>query len=312
MIYTNNHPSSPLDDHKVQEITNAALIPYLNGGGLARHVREIMDLREVFILLTYACNGGCEFCIERNVRRPGMLSAENFAKALAFAKEHELTTVYLHGGEPTMHPEIVNFAQKAKSEGFTVRMFTNGLNVPVLRSLDGIVDEIIFSYRGEISLHNQDEWKTELTLQLLVTEEEFPTLDSLRTFIREKHEQTGMKIRVHTLNPVNQFSYDRQRVGYLEDLFLSLPDDKVYCANNKVMLNLDGVGVRITRLSFQPGHVKYSMTPDGEMQNHFKRHPEEITHDPALDASLVPANEKLARLRADETPIPLDEVLGFY
>ncbi len=58
-----------------------------NRSGIKTHPREIMDLRELFVILTYSCNGNCKFCIERNVHQKGMISDEHFAKAIAFAKE---------------------------------------------------------------------------------------------------------------------------------------------------------------------------------------------------------------------------------
>ena len=58
-----------------------------NRSGIITHPREIMDLRELFVILTYSCNGNCEYCIERNVHQKGMISDENFEKAIAFAKE---------------------------------------------------------------------------------------------------------------------------------------------------------------------------------------------------------------------------------
>lgn len=282
-----------------------------NRSGIVTHPREIMDLKELFVILTYHCNGNCEYCIERNVHQKGMISDENFEKAIAFAKEKGLTTIFLHGGEPSVHPNIVSYAKKSKDAGFLIKMFTNGIAIDRIRQLDGILDEIIFSYRGDYSLHNQSEWKTPLSLQVLVTQDEFPTLEDLRTFIVEKR-ATGMKLRIHTLNPVNQYSYDHQYVSYLEDMFMELPDDEVYCASNKVMLAFEGVGIRLTNKSLNPSHLKYSMTPSGEIQTNFKRHFNEIVKNETMEALLQKSQEKLMRLRADKSPVPLDKVLGFY
>ena len=282
-----------------------------NRSGIITHPREIMDLRELFVILTYNCNGNCEYCIERNVHQKGMLSGENFEKALTFAKEKGLTTIFLHGGEPSIHPNIVRYAQKAKDAGFLVKMFTNGIAIDKIKQLDGILDEIIFSYRGEYSLHDQKEWKTPLSLQVLVTQAEFPTLEDLKAFIVEK-KATGMKIRIHTLNPVNQFSYDNQYVSYLEDMFMELPDNEIFCASNKVMMAYEGVGIRLTNKSLNPSHLKYSMTPAGEIQSNFKRYFNEISKNDTMEALLQKSQEKLMRLRNDKTPVPLDKVLGFY
>ncbi len=80
------------------------------------------------------------------------MSKENFISSVNFAKEHGLCNFFLHGGEPTMHPDIVDFARIAKNAGLTVKMFTNGKKVEVLRQLDGIVDEFKISYRGSESM----------------------------------------------------------------------------------------------------------------------------------------------------------------
>lgn len=190
-------------------------------------------------------------------------------------------------------------------------MFTNGIAIDRIRQLDGILDEIIFSYRDEYSLHNQREWNTPLSLQVLVTQEEFPTLEDLREFIMEKSAM-GMKLRIHTLNPVNQYSYDHQYVTYLEDMFLELPDDEIFCASNKVMLAYEGVGIRLTNKSLNPTHLKYSITPSGEIQTNFKRNFDEIVRNDKMEALLQKSQEKLMRLRVDKSVIPLDKVLGFY
>ena len=59
-------------------------------------------------------------------------------------------------------------------------------------------------------------------------------------------------------------------------MFMELTDDEGYCARNKVMLAFEGVGIRLTNKSLNPSHLKYSMTPSGEIQTNFKRHFDEI------------------------------------
>ena len=141
-------------------------------------------------------------------------------RAIDFSIEKGLTSIFLHGGEPTVHPHVVNFAEKAKKDGFLVKMFTNGINFNRVKELDGIVDDITISYRDSSSLrYIQSEWETRLTLQILVTEADFPTLASLKRFVASAKE-TGMNVRVNTLNPVNQYAYDNQCVPYLEEMFL--------------------------------------------------------------------------------------------
>lgn len=85
-------------------------------------------------------------------------------------------------------------------------MFTNGIEKEKIKEMDGILDTIFISYRGDYSLmYNQTEWKSPLVLYTYVTEEIFPTLESLKDFFA-KAKKTGMTIKVHTLNPVNQWA----------------------------------------------------------------------------------------------------------
>lgn len=262
------------------------------------HPRELIDLRELFVLLTYQCNGNCKFCIEKRIHEKGFLSSENFEKALCFAREKGLTTIFLHGGEPSIHPKVVEFAKKAKDAGFLVKMFTNGIARKKIEELDGILDEIIISYRGDYSLtYKQEEWKTPLTLQILVTESEYSTLEELILFLEEAQKITGMTVRVNTLNPVNQYSYDNQYVSYLEEIFLKSQDEQIFCASNKAVIRIKGFGIRMSNKMLNPLHLKYSMTPYGEIQNNFERHFEDIKKNVEMEKLLEASQEKLIRLR---------------
>ena len=266
---------------------------------IRKHPRELHDLQEFFCLLTKQCNSNCEFCIERKVHTGGFMSKENFISSVNFAKEHGLCNFFLHGGEPTMHPDIVDFARIAKNAGLTVKMFTNGKKVEVLRQLDGIVDEFKISYRGSESMQFiQSKWKTKLALEVLVTETEFPTLDSLLTFRAYARNTTGMSVYANTMNPVNQGAYDLQYVSYLEELFLSTPIDDIFCTSNKATFILpDGTRARLGNKYLNPNHMKFSMTPDGVIHDHFERHFEVIEHNSDLDEKLSLADEKLEQLR---------------
>ncbi len=266
--------------------------------GITTFSHEVLDLRELFVLLTYQCNGNCPFCIEKNIGEKGFLSDKNFDRAIDFSIEKGLTTIFLHGGEPTVHPHVVEFAKKAKKDGFLVKMFTNGINYNRVKELDGIADEITISYRDSSSLkYNQAEWETRLTLQILVTEADFPTLASLKRFISTAKE-TGMNVRVNTLNPVNQYAYDNQCVSYLEEMFLNLPDDKIVCASNKVMFDAVGFRVRMSNKSLNPGHIKYSMDPNGNIRCRFERHFDTIIPKAEIEKQLEKAEIKLNRLRS--------------
>lgn len=261
--------------------------------------REKHDLQEFFCLLTKQCNSNCLFCIEKDVRTGGFLSWANFEKAVEFARNHELYNFFLHGGEPTLHPDIVSFAQYAKNAGLTVKMFSNGIRYDVLKKLDGIVDEIKISYRGDVSLRfHQSEWNTKLYLGILATEAEFPTEEDLLSFVHYAHELTGMEVYVNTMNPVNQGSYDNQMVSYLEERFLTLPESEIFSSYHKAGFYLpDGTRVRMGNKSMNPNHPKYSMSPDGSIHDHFEHDILTIIHNQKIDEKLIAGNTRLKELR---------------
>lgn len=86
--------------------------------GIVTHPREIMDLKELFVILTYHCNGNCEYCIERNVYQKGMISGENFEKAIAFAKEKGLTTISYTEESRLFIPISLTMPKKLKMQDF--------------------------------------------------------------------------------------------------------------------------------------------------------------------------------------------------
>ncbi len=264
------------------------------------HKREQHDLQEFFCLLTKRCNSNCTFCIEKGVHSGGFITWSNFKRAVDFAIENGLTNFFLHGGEPTLHPDIVRFAEYAKENGLTVKMFSNGLRYAVLKSLDGIVDEIKISYRSEaISLRfNQNEWKTKLYLGILVTEDEFPTEQNLLSFIDFARKRTGMEVYVNTMNPVNQGSYANQYVSYLEEKFLSISIDDIFSSYHKAGFYLsDRTRVRMGNKSMNPGHPKYSMDPEGKIHDHFEHDVATIEHDREMELLLAAGKMRLAKLR---------------
>ena len=265
------------------------------------HSREKHDLQEFFCLLTKRCNSNCTFCIEKEVHSGGFITWSNFKESVSFAKENGLNNFFLHGGEPTLHPDIVKFAEYAKEQGLCVKMFTNGLRYDVLKSLDGIVDEIKVSYRSEaVSFRfKQSEWKTKLYLGILATEDEFPTEQCLLNFVHYAHDKTGMEVYVNTMNPVNQGSYANQYVSYLEDKFLSLPLDEIFSSYHKAgFYHSDGTRVRMGNKSMNHGHPKYSMDPDGQIHDHFDHATASIKHDEKLDLLLAPGKARLEILRS--------------
>ena len=239
--------------------------------GITPHPLENEDLRKIYFLITYACNKACPYCIEPNVHLGKYITEDMFVNAMKIAKAIDMRTLYLHGGEPTVHPKVVKFAQLAKENGFHVNMFTNGIRMDVLKQLDGIVDEIRFSYEPglEFMFQSQADWKSRIKLYVMATTESYPTEESLMEVVN--HALTlGMGCKVRTLNPSNPYAYQHQFVPYLHNKLFELPFEDIFCNGNKAAYRLNnGVIVRLGNLQLNPGHLKYSVDPDGVLHSRF-------------------------------------------
>ena len=239
--------------------------------GIVPHPLEVEDLRQIYFIITYACNKACPYCIEPNVHSGKYMSEKAFVDALGVAKALDFTTLYLHGGEPTVHPDVVRYAELAKEAGFQVNMFSNGIRMDILRKLDGIVDEIRFSYEPglEFMLMPQTEWESRIKLYLMVTTESYPTVSSLMQVVN-RASNLGMGVKVRTLNPVNPYAYKHQFVPYLHQYLLKMPEKEIFCDGNKAAYWMEnGVIVRLGNMQLNPGHLKYSVDPDGVLHSRF-------------------------------------------
>lgn len=239
--------------------------------GITPHPRENEDLRQIYFLLTYACNKACPYCIEPKVHSGKFMTEQQFVAGMSLAKLLDMQTLYLHGGEPTVHPNVVRYAQLAKQEKFHVNMFTNAIRMDVLKELDGIVDEIRFSYEPglEFMFQEQKNWKSRVKLYIMATTENYPTEESLMSVVNRALE-LGMGCKVRTLNPVNPYAYEHQFVPYLHKRLLEMPEKNIICDGNKAAYKMEnGVIVRLGNMQLNPGHLKYSVDPDGVLHSRF-------------------------------------------
>lgn len=123
----------------------------------------------VAIDVTNLCNQKCPICLAYVdamgfVYKPPM---EYFEKIFeAFKKNDPKPNICFFGGEPTVHEDFLEIVRRAKSHGFQVQLFTNGLKladmnyckelcalgIQVNFGLDGTNPEIYKTLRGDNSL----------------------------------------------------------------------------------------------------------------------------------------------------------------
>ena len=111
---------------------------------------EIVEGDSIRVLTIHSCPERCFFC--HNEGSADYLPARiDVAETVDFAKkarkEFGLGVVHLTGGEPTLHPQIVDLVSKLKQDKFRVQLTTNGdLNSDLLDQIIAAgVDSLNFS-----------------------------------------------------------------------------------------------------------------------------------------------------------------------
>jgi MoaA/NifB/PqqE/SkfB family radical SAM enzyme/SAM-dependent methyltransferase len=113
---------------------------------------------KALIKVGYACNEHCSFCHTQDVREVQGSSAEVEAKIdRAAALGHSM--VVLSGGEPTIRPELLQWARRVASHGMDFGLVTNGLVLAyediVQRLLEHRLRYVYMSlHGGEARVHN--------------------------------------------------------------------------------------------------------------------------------------------------------------
>ena len=235
---------------------------------------------KLLIILTKECNRKCAFCIDRPNRKyykdyKPFIDLETVKNILKFAKENDIKTIALNGGEPTLHPQVVEIAKMVKEAGFFTKIFTNYDFPEVVKKLDGIIDIIRISYYGPMQLPNQKDFKSKITLKIMLTKETFPTLQSLIDFVKE-HRNDFYDIKIHTLMQNNDYSINAQ-VDYLDSLNEQYPLKR----NEKGDYYHDFMGFQIERedlpnIDYNIEQRLYKAHMDGTISHYFEEDHYEI------------------------------------
>lgn len=120
-----------------------------------------VDIYSAWLEITEQCNLKCPYCyMDANARRQ-MISEEQYLHCLNVFSSLGVRNLILSGGEPFLHPLILEFIQIASKKGFIVGIATNGIcideltikclvenNVFVQVSIDSLDHESYIKSRG--------------------------------------------------------------------------------------------------------------------------------------------------------------------
>jgi hypothetical protein len=124
--------------------------------------------RYINLVATHECNRSCPFCIDKYRGSGEFITIDIVHRAMCFAVQNGIEDVLITGGEPTMHPQIVDIVRKIKSYGLRIIMTTNYSNPGTFRELDGLVDCFNVSWYDQPALPIQIDFKSDLTLHAII------------------------------------------------------------------------------------------------------------------------------------------------
>jgi len=80
-----------------------------------------------WVRLTRLCNNRCLFCLDSGAQDGTLVSGEEILESMESGRRRNATRLILSGGEPTIHPDFLEFIRKGRSFGYTwIQAITNG------------------------------------------------------------------------------------------------------------------------------------------------------------------------------------------
>lgn len=105
-------------------------------------------------VFTVGCNFRCPFCHNSDIiyNLPSAISQEEFFEFLV-SRKGKLDGVCISGGEPLLQPDIIEFMQKIRKEGFLVKLDTNGSMHEKLKTIvgEGLCDYVAMDVKSSAS-----------------------------------------------------------------------------------------------------------------------------------------------------------------
>ena len=106
------------------------------------------------------CSFRCGYCYNPDlVLNPNSMPDIPEQEVLDYieSKKTFIDGVVLLGGEPCIHPEIVDFSRKIKKKGFLIKLYTNGSRPEVLKQLidNSLIDEIAMDIKAPLDKYSE-------------------------------------------------------------------------------------------------------------------------------------------------------------
>lgn len=204
-----------------------------------RKNKPVRSVRNLTIAVTHACNLRCRMCyFHEELSKPYQLPLSLYKKTVD-ELSHTKTCVILSGGEPFMHPDLLEMVAYAKKQRLPVQIFTNGVLV-VPEKADELIriglDYIDFTLLGNEKSHNEVAGSP-MAYNKLVSNVEYFAANRGSTHVLLNYTITPYSLKHidHALELAERFDLDGVRFQHYNFL---VPEEVV--AHNAVMTKVFG------------------------------------------------------------------------
>ncbi len=177
------------------------------------------------IVVTHECTRSCRFCIDANRGKKKYIRMVHVRNALKVAKEKGISDILLVGGEPTMHPRILQIAKLVKDRGFNLIVTTNFDRQYVVQELDQYVDSFNISHYDQWRLPDPKCYTADITLSKLLYKGGLDSKEKLDKYIDKYGKHFTLKFS--TLSVCNDWTAENYSLPYLNNL----PAEKIVLFN---------------------------------------------------------------------------------
>lgn len=152
-------PATMFADFQNEALLPDAHAPPRDRGKTVSHEAAAHEKRN-WVRLSYDCNNHCTFCLDSNAHDGTMRSTMDIKVQIIEGRKKGADRLILSGGEPTMHPNFLDFVRLGKRAGYPkVQTVTNGrmFKYPdfLQTAAKNGLDEITFSLHGHTAkLHD--------------------------------------------------------------------------------------------------------------------------------------------------------------
>lgn len=132
--------------------------------------RQLLNLSNYImanLYITDLCNRRCTFCYVKewttsDHRKASYMSLSDLDKVIYWLKESKIGFVQLIGGEPMLHPDIIEIVERLKAMGINIlTILTNGLApIEVYKKVMESIDTIWLVNLNHPRTYRNEEWET--------------------------------------------------------------------------------------------------------------------------------------------------------